>query len=88
MSELRNEIRREAGRFERSASLPFTKEELAAIYDTAGYDIDTQSLPSKAQMRAGILWTIGDVPTDDPDAATEPFRKDDLTTILTSLQED
>jgi len=58
---LRNEIRVSVGRYERDYSTAFTKEALAAICEAVGYDVDTNRLPSKPQMRAGILWKIGEL---------------------------
>ena len=55
VDELRNEIRVLTDRFEREISATFTKEDLAAICETVGYDIDPEPLPPKPQMRAGIL---------------------------------
>lgn len=85
---LRNEIRVSVGRFEREVSSAFTKEALAAICEAVGYEIDTQRLPSKPQMRAGILWTLGELESDDPSETESPFRKAQLQAIATALREE
>ena len=65
--DLRNEIRVSTGRFEREKSPVFTKEDLVAICDAVGYEIDTSSLAPKPQMRAGILEMSGDRDADETD---------------------
>lgn len=85
VDELRNEIREAVGRYERPVSTAFTKEALAAICEAVGYDIDTDRLPSKPQMRAGILWAIGERDDDDPADAESPFRKAELEAIAAAL---
>lgn len=74
------------GRFERVESTAFTKESLAAICDAVGYEVDANRLPSKAQMRAGILWRIGVLDDDDPERAGRPFRKGELQSIAAALE--
>lgn len=87
VNELRNEIRVAVGRFEREGSAAFTKEDLAAICDAVGYEIDTSGrLPPKAEMRAGILWKIGALEEDNPEEAPSSFRKDELEAIETAVQ--
>ena len=86
VDDLRNEIRQAVGRNERIESTAFTKEALAAICDAVDYEIDQSRLPSKPQMRAGILWRIGVLDEDDPDGADRPFRKADLESIATALR--
>ncbi|WP_336358655.1 hypothetical protein [Haloarcula sp. CGMCC 1.6347] len=88
VDELRNEIREAVGRYERPVSTAFTKEALAAICGAVGYDIDTDRLPSKPQMRAGILWQIGERDDDDPADAEQPFRKGELETIAAALSDE
>lgn len=85
---LRNEIRVSVGRFERDVSSAFTKEALAAICEAVGYDIGEGPLPSKPQMRAGILWSIGELDEDDPEATQNAFRKDELAAIAEALREE
>lgn len=85
VDDLRNEIRLAVDRFERPDSMAFTKETLAAICDAVDYDIDHDRYPSKAQMRAGILWRVGVLDTDDPDDADRPFRKAELEIIADTL---
>jgi hypothetical protein len=88
VDELRNEIREAVGRYERPVSTAFTKEALAAICEAVGYDIDTDRLPSKPQMRAGILLRIGERDDDDPAGAERPFRKGELEAIAAALDTD
>ncbi|MEF8826424.1 MAG: hypothetical protein V5A27_08825, partial [Halapricum sp.] len=78
VDDLRNEIRVAVGRFERVESTAFTKETLAAVCDAVGYEIDQGRLPSKPQMRAGILWRIGELEDDDPEQTPRAFRKAQL----------
>ncbi|MFC7018404.1 MULTISPECIES: hypothetical protein [Haloarcula] len=84
--ELRNEIRTSVGRFEREVSSGFTKETLAAVCEAVGYEIDTDRLPSKPRMRAGILWRVGELETDDPAKADGAFRKAQLEAITDALR--
>ena len=88
VDELRNDIRVAVGRYERVESTGFTKEALAAICDAVDYDIDTNRLPSKSQMRAGILWKIGDLDDDDPEEAKRPFRKAQLEYVAEALRDE
>lgn len=83
VDDLRNEIRAATGRFEREISAAFTKEDLAAICDAVGYDVDTDSLPPKPDMRAGILSEIG--ADDETDDTERPFRKGELESIADVL---
>lgn len=88
VDDLRNEIRQAVGRYERVESTGFTKEALAAICDAVNYDIDTNRLPSKSQMRAGILSKVGALNEDDPESAERPFRKAELESIAIALGEE
>jgi len=85
VDELRNEIRAAVGRFEREIAADFTKEDLAAICDAVGYDIDQDRFPPKDRMRAGILFAIGEQSDDDPETAPGSFRKADLEAIADAL---
>lgn len=85
---LRNEIRQSVGRYERVESTAFTKEALAAICAAVDYEIDTNTLPSKPQMRAGILWKIGELDDDTPDRTGRPFRKAELESIAVALRDE
>ncbi len=88
VDELRNEIRVAVGRFEREGSAAFTKEDLAAICDAVEYEIETSGrLPPKAEMRAGILWKIGALEENNPNAAPSSFRKHELETIEATVQQ-
>lgn len=84
VDDLRNEIRTAVGRYERIESTAFTKEALAAICVAVDYDIDSDTLPPKARMRAGILRAI-EYPDDAPDGTDRPFRKAELEAIATAL---
>ena len=87
VGELRNAIRDEVDRFEREGSPAFTKEDLAAICEAVGYEIDTSGrLPPKAEMRAGILWKISIVEEGNPEDAPSSFRKNELEAIMTAVQ--
>lgn len=88
VDDLRNEIRQAVGRYERVESTAFTKEALAAVCDAVDYDINTNSLPPKPQMRAGILWKIGELDEDDPDSADRPLRKAELESVAAALREE
>lgn len=85
VDELRNDIRQAVGRYERVESTAFTKEALAAICDAVGYEIDTTTLPPKAQMRAGILAAIGEPEADDPTDLDRAFRKAELQAIAAAV---
>lgn len=78
--ELRNTIRRRAGRFEREANAQFTKEELAAIVEALGGTVG-DPLPSKGSMRANIREGAGIEPTEGT------LRKADLETVAGALEE-
>ena len=86
VDDLRNEIRRAVGRYERVESTAFTKEALAAICDAVGGDIDTNRLPPKYEMRACIRRNVDALDEDDSDSAERPFRKAELEFIAAALQ--
>jgi hypothetical protein len=88
VDDLRNEMRESVGRYERVESTAFTKEALAAVCEAVGYDIGTGSLPSKARMRAGILWRIGELSEDDPEQAGSAFRKAELEAVAAALRDE
>lgn len=83
---LRDEIRVSTGRFEREISAAFTKEDLAAICEAVGYETNDNSLPTKPQMRAGILYEIGVRDDDTPSDTGQPFRKGELESIVDALE--
>ncbi|WP_226038834.1 hypothetical protein [Natrinema sp. DC36] len=87
VDDLRNEIRRAVGRYERVESTAFTKEALAAICDAVGADIETNRLPPKSEMRAAVRRRSDLEVGDDPDAAERPFRKAELESIAASLRD-
>ena len=88
VGDLRNEIRVAVDRFERPDSAGFTKESLAAICTAVGYEIDHDSYPPTSQMRAGILSSIGELDSDDPDVVGSSFRKGELEAIADYLDVD
>lgn len=88
VDELRNEIRRAVGRYEREESTAFTKEALAAICDACDYEIPAGTLPPKSQMRAGIRWKVGLREDDEPDGPGGPFRKAELESIAAALRQE
>jgi hypothetical protein len=86
VDDLRNEIRRSVGRFEREESTAFTKESLAAICEAVGYEIDGNRLPPTPEMRGAILRRVGVLDEDDPDPSRS-FRKAELEAIAAALRE-
>ncbi|MEF8839324.1 MAG: hypothetical protein V5A18_07455, partial [Haloarculaceae archaeon] len=67
VDDIRNDIREAVDRYERVESTAFTKEALAAVCERVGYDVDASGrLPPKAEMRAGILWAIGEREAVEP----------------------
>jgi len=87
VDELRNEIRVAVGRYERIESTSFTKESLAAICEAVGYEIDQNNFPSKPEMRAGILYTIGELDENDPNQTERAFRKGQLEAVAAAVAE-
>ncbi|MFD1514568.1 hypothetical protein [Halomarina rubra] len=87
VDELRNDIRTAVGRYERVEKTGFTKESLQAIAVALGYLSESSPRPSKAQMRSGIRWRIGERSDDDPDGGRSGFTKDELRAILTKVRE-
>jgi hypothetical protein len=85
VDDLRDEIRVSTGRFEREISAAFTKEDLAAICEAVGCDIDRGSLPPKPQMRADILSEIETGDDDETAGTGRPFRKAKLEAIAEFL---
>jgi hypothetical protein len=83
VDELRNEIRRGVGRFEREISAAFTKEDLAAICEAVGYEVETTPRPATGEMRAGVRRTLG--LADDTD---RPFRKAELEAIAAAVRQE
>lgn len=85
VDDLRNEIRVAVGRYERIESTAFTKEALAAICEAVDYELEGDGRPAKSEMRAGILWKLGELDSDDPADVDGPFRKAELETIRAAL---
>ncbi|MFO8115058.1 MAG: hypothetical protein R6U01_06810 [Halorubrum sp.] len=85
VQELRNAIRVGTGRFEREVNASFTKEELQAICETLGVDIDEAGRPSTTQMRRLIRAHVGIA--ESPEAADgSTFRKPDLEAIADGVE--
>ena len=87
VDDLRNDIRRAVGRHERVESTAFTKEALAAICDAVGCGVDAGRLPPKSRMRADVLSGIDYPDADDPDNVGRAFRKAELDSIATALED-
>ncbi|MWG36810.1 hypothetical protein [Halomarina oriensis] len=83
--ELRNDIRTAVGRHERIENVGFTKEELEAIAVALGYLSESAARPSKAQMRAGIRWRIGERDDDDPEGGSGGLTKNELLAIAATV---
>jgi hypothetical protein len=80
VEELQNAIRVATGRFEREIKASFTKEELQAICEALGVDVDEGERPSTPQMRQLIRAHVGIA--ESPEAADDStFRKADLQAI-------
>ncbi|OVE85172.1 hypothetical protein [Natronolimnobius baerhuensis] len=88
VAELRNEIRKAVGRYERIESTGFTKEALAAICTSLGAEIETHKLPPKSEMRATILERIDAEDKVDPATLERSFRKAELQSINAALQDE
>ena len=86
VDELRNEIRVQVGRYERVESTSFTKEALAAICEAVDYDIDTDRLPPKTEMRAGIRRNVDGIADEDSPDGKRAFRKAELEAIAAFLR--
>lgn len=78
--EIRNAIRAATGRFEREVDASFTKEELQAICETLGVDVDEAERPSATRMRRLIRAQVG-VAESLETADDSTFRKADLQAI-------
>lgn len=83
--ELRNDIRRAVGRFERETSTGFTKEDLAAICGAVTDAFDGDTLPPTAEMRAEILQHVEGTDEVDADEVTRSFRKAELEAIAAAV---
>jgi hypothetical protein len=82
--EIRNAIRAATGRFEREVDATFTKEELQAICEALGVDIDETDRPSTARMRRLIRAQVGIA--ESPETADDSvFRKADLRAVADAV---
>ena len=83
--ELRNAIRVATDRFEREVAASFTKEELQAICEALGVDIDETGHPSTSRMRRLIRAQVGiEASLEAADDST--FRKADLQAIADGVE--
>ena len=78
--EVRNAIRVTIGRFEREVNASFTKEELQAICEALGIDVDEAERPSTTRMRRLIRAQVG-IAESMETADDSTFRKADLQAI-------
>lgn len=86
--DLRNQIRVAVDRYERVESTGFTKETLAAIANDVGYDVQGPPYPKKSEMRAGILWKIGELDEPAPGKADTSFNKAPLQSIADAVTDE
>ena len=85
VQELRNAIRVATGRFEREVTASFTKEELQAVCEAVGVDVNEEEQPSTSQMRRLIRAYVGIA--ESPEVADDStFRKDDLQAIADGVE--
>ena len=80
VQELRNAIRVATGRFEREVNASFTKEELQAICEALGVNVDEAGRPSTSQMRRLVRAHVG-IAESLKAADDSTFRKADLQAI-------
>ncbi|WP_058365683.1 hypothetical protein [Haloparvum sedimenti] len=80
VQELQNGIRAATGRFEREVKASFTKEELQAICEALGVDVDEAGRPSTSQMRRLIRTHVGIAESLEA-ADDSTFRKPDIQAI-------
>ena len=82
--EIRNAIRATTGRFEREVDASFTKEELQAICEALGIDVDEAERPSTPRMRRLIRAQVG-IAESLETADDSTFRKADLQAIADAV---
>jgi hypothetical protein len=84
--EIRNAIRAATGRFEREVDATFTKEELQAICEGLGVDVDVGETerPSTARMRRLIRAQVG-IAASPETADDSAFRKADLRAVADAV---
>jgi hypothetical protein len=80
VQEIRNAIRVTTGRFERELDASFTKEELQAICEALGVDVDEAERSSTTQMRRRIRAQV-EIAESLETADDSTFRKADLQAI-------
>ena len=84
VQELRNAIRVATGRFEREVTASFTKEELQAISEALGVDVDKAGRSSTSEMRRLIRTHVGIAESQEA-ADDSTFRKPDLQAIANEV---
>ncbi|WP_436936175.1 hypothetical protein [Halovenus marina] len=82
--EIRNAIRVTTGRFEREVDASFTKEELQAICEALGIDIDEAERSATTRMRRRIRTQVG-IAESLETADDVQFRKADLQAIAEAV---
>jgi ribosomal protein L12E/L44/L45/RPP1/RPP2 len=82
--EIRNAIRVTTDRFEREVDASFTKEELQAICDSLGVDIDEVDRPSTTRMRRLIRAQVG-IAASVETADDSTFTKADLQAVADAI---
>jgi hypothetical protein len=85
VQELQNAIRVATGRFEREVKASFTKEELQAICEALGVDLDEGERPSTLEMRRLIRAHV-DIGASLEAADDSTFRKADLQAIADDVE--
>ena len=85
VQELRNAIRVATGRFEREVTASFTKEELQAICEAFGVDVNEAGRSSTSQMRQLIRAHVGIAESLEV-ADDSTFRKADLQAIADGVE--
>jgi hypothetical protein len=84
VTEIRNAIRVSTGRFERQVDASFTKEELQAICEALGVDIDEGERPSTPRMRRRIRAAV-EIAASPESADDSTFRKADLQAVADAV---
>lgn len=82
--EIRNAIRVTTGRFEREIDASFTKEELQAICEVIGVDVNESERSSTTQMRREVRAQVGRSESIET-ADDSTFRKADLQAIADAV---
>lgn len=65
-------------------SAQFAKEELVAIANDMGYEVNEGAPPAKTKMRVGIRWKTG-MAESEKDTSGGAFTKDELCSIADTV---